>query len=182
VLKVGERQAVTLEGVRSTFTVPTADWVSNGSFGIDKSAGTAPDGAGFILWTDTPVGVFSDPCAEAKGPVVGSSVGSLADAVASIPSIDVVESPVDVTVGGQPAKKVVVTIPEDIGCEPDSFFLWYAPTVGMARYATAVGSTIRTWIVDVDGTTIWFDAETYKGAGPEPGQEIQAIVDSMRFE
>ena len=73
-------------------------------------------------------------------------------------------------------------IPEDIGCKPDSFFLWYVPTAGKARYATAIGSTIRTWIVDVDGTTIWFDAETYEGAGYEPGQEIQAIVDSMWFE
>jgi hypothetical protein len=50
------------------------------------------------------------------------------------------------------------------------------------RYATALGSTIRVWIVDVDGTPVWIDGETYKGAGPEPGQEIQQIIDSIQFE
>jgi hypothetical protein len=62
-----------------------------------------------------------------------------------------------------------------------SFDLWYAPPVGLARYATAVGSTIRTWIVDVNGTPVWIDAETFKGAGPA-GREIQQIVDSIHFE
>jgi hypothetical protein len=118
VLKMGKRQAITLEGVGFTFTVPTADWVSNGSFGIDRSAAVGPEGAGFIP---------------------GRTPRS-------------VSSPI------------------------------HAPTAGMARYATGVGSTIGTWIVDVDGTTVWFDAETYEGAGPEPGQEIQAIVDSIEFE
>ena len=62
------------------------------------------------------------------------------------------------------------------------FLLWYAPTFELARYATELGSTIRVWIVDVHGTVIWIDGETFKGAGPEPGQEIQQLVDSIRFE
>mgnify|MGYP006370842511 CR=1 FL=1 len=50
------------------------------------------------------------------------------------------------------------------------------------RYAPEGGSTIRVWIVDVDGAIGWIDGETYKGAGAEPGQEIQQIVDSIQFE
>jgi hypothetical protein len=50
------------------------------------------------------------------------------------------------------------------------------------RYATELGSTIRVWIVDVDGTLIWIDGETFKGAGSEPGQQLQQIVDSIQFE
>jgi hypothetical protein len=38
------------------------------------------------------------------------------------------------------------------------------------------------WIIEVDGSIVWIDGETYKGAGPEPGQEIQQIIDSIRFE
>ena len=29
---------------------------------------------------------------------------------------------------------------------------------------------------------VWIDGETYKGAGPGPGQEIQQIIDSIQFE
>jgi hypothetical protein len=37
-------------------------------------------------------------------------------------------------------------------------------------------------IVDVDGKLVWIDGETFKGAGPEPGQEVQRIIDSIQFE
>jgi hypothetical protein len=77
---------------------------------------------------------------------------------------------------------VVVSVRDDIACAPEQFYLWYAPGPDMARYATAKGSTIMTWIVDVDGTIVWIDGETYEGAGPGPAQEIQQIVDSIRFE
>ena len=41
---------------------------------------------------------------------------------------------------------------------------------------------MRVWIIDVDGTIVWIDGETYKGAGPGPGEEIQQIIDSIQFE
>jgi hypothetical protein len=87
-----------------------------------------------------------------------------------------------VTVGGHPAKHVVLRIREDVGCIAESFYLWYAPTGDLARYATQLGSTIRVWIVDVDGKLVWIDGETFKGAGPGPGQQIKEIVDSIQFE
>jgi hypothetical protein len=162
--------------------VPTSDWRSNGEFGIEKAAGISSDGAGFILWPDeSPVGVYSDPCGSVTGPPLGTSAAKLADAVAKVPGTDLVSGPTDVTVGGHPAKHVVLTIREDIGCTPEAFYLWYGPSNGNARYATEKGSTIRVWIVDVDGKIVWIDGETYKGAGPQPGKEIQQIVDSIQF-
>ena len=181
-LALGTRHSMTLEGVPFSFTVPTSDWVSNGTFGIDKSTGVGPDGAGFIFWVDdTPTGVFADPCAQVKAPPIGPSAADLAAAVARVPGTNLVSGPSDVTVGGYPAKHVVLTIREDVACAAKDFYLWYAPSPDVARYATALGSTIRVWIVDVDGTLVWIDGETYKGAGPRPGQEIQRIVDSIRF-
>jgi hypothetical protein len=162
--------------------VPTADWVSNGSFGIDKAAGVVPNGGSFIFWENTPDRIFREPCRLATAPSIGTSIADLAGGVTSVPGIEVVEEPSDVTVGGHAAKRVVIRIPEDIGCPAQDFHLWTAPGDAFGRYATAVGSTIRTWIVDVDGMTVWFDAETYDGAGPGPGDEIQEIVDSMQFE
>jgi hypothetical protein len=179
-LAIGQH-AMTLAGVPLTFNVAISGWVSNGEWGIDRSTGMTPDGAGFIFWsTQTPVGVFTDPCAAVKGPPLASAA-DLAAAVASLPGIDVVSGPSDVTVGGYPAKHVVITVREDVGCRAESFNLWYAPRADLARYASELGSTIRVWIVDVDGTLVWIDGETYKGAGPEPAQQIQQIIDSIRF-
>jgi hypothetical protein len=171
-----------------SFTVPTSDWVSNGQWGIDKGT-LVPDGAGFIFWPDgAPIGVYADPCAHVKAQPVGAAAADLAAAVAAIPGTDLVSGPSDVTVGGYPAKVVVITFPNDADCNgdgkllDDEFYLWYAAIEGNARYSSGIGSTIRSWIVDVDGKIVWIDGETFKGAGPEPAQEIQQIVDSIQFE
>ena len=177
------RHSMTLAGVPLSLSVPTSGWISNGDFGIDKSTGVTADGAGFIFWViQTPTGVFADPCADVKSPPVGPSPADLAAAVATVPGTDLVSGPSDVTVGGYPAKHVVLTVREDVDCNANDFYLWYAPRSDLARYATALGSTIRVWIIDVDGTLVWIDGETYKDAGPQPGQQIQQIVDSIQFE
>jgi hypothetical protein len=181
-LETGKRHAISREGVPFSLTVPTPEWTSNGMFAIDRSGGFGPLGAGFIFWSDTPVGIFTDPCAGQKGPELGTSVSDLAAAIAAIPGTVPVSGPTDVTVGGYPAKKVVIRIPHDIGCDAMSFDLWYAPTPGLGRYATAAGSTIRTWIIDVNGTPVWIDGETFEGAGLGPGREIQQVIDSIEFD
>ena len=173
---------MTLEGVPFTFTVPTPGWTSNGTFSIVTGLETTPSGAGFIFWGDAPVGAFADPCADKKGPPVGPSLAALAAAVAAVPGTELVSGPTDVTVGGYPAKQVVIAIPEDIGCPANNFMLWYAPNPELARYATAKGSQILTWIVDVNGKTVWIDGETYKGAEPARAEEIQKVIDSIRFD
>ncbi len=188
-LAVGLRHATTGGGVPYSFSVPTAGWTSNGAYGIDKSTGIDADDASFILWPDeAPIGVFADPCASVKAPPIGASAAKLAAAVAALPGTDLVSGPSDVTVGGYPAKHVVLTFGEDADCNADGqlageeFYLWYSPSEGSARYATELGSTIRVWIIDVDGAIVWIDGETFKGAGPGPEQEIQQIVDSIVFE
>jgi hypothetical protein len=61
--------------------------------------------------------------------------------------------------------------------------LWYdVDTPGDARFATRVNSTIYTWIIDVNGTFVWIDAETYENSGPDAAAEIQQIIDSIVFE
>jgi hypothetical protein len=182
-LDTGRRHSFTLEGVPFTLTVPTGDWVSNGEFGMGKSVGVGPEGAGFIFWKDDANGIFSDPCGQVKMPEVGPSAGALAMAITRIPGIKLVRSPSDITVGGRPAWFVAIRIPENIPCDAQQFYLWYdSNDPSQARFATATGSTIRVWIIDVDGVRVQIDAETYMGAGPEPAQEIQQIIDSIRFE
>jgi hypothetical protein len=131
-------------------------------------------------------GVYGDPCGGVEAEPAGPTAADLASAFATIPGTDAT-GPTDVTVGGLPAKLVVVTVPEDIGCAPNQFYLWYddiacGDDAPCSRWASALGSTTRIWIVEVDGTRLTFEAETYEGASPELEQEIQQMIDSIQFE
>ena len=177
------KHSITRNGVPLSVTLPPGDWISEHSFFLSKSVGITPEGASLVFWDANPIGVFADPCAEKKAPPAGPSATDLASAVSTLAGADLVSGPTDVTVGGRPAKHVVLTVPEDAPCgrEGREFYLWYAPP-GDERYISALGATMRVWIIDVDGKIVWIDGETYKGAGPGPGQEIQQIIDSIQFE
>jgi hypothetical protein len=183
------RQAMTLAGVRLSMDFPSAGWISNGTWGIDKGDFLAPasDSAGFFMWPDGAAdNVYSDPCAQTElNPPAGASAAERAAAVAAIPGLELVSPPSAVTVGGQPAQHVVMRVPETIGCTPNRFFLWYDaddPAAGNARHASAPGETLYEWIIEVNGTIVWIDAETPAGSGPEAAREVQQIVDSIQFE
>jgi hypothetical protein len=179
------RHSMTRGGVPLSIDVPTSGWHSEqGSF-IEKDPIATPDGVSFLFWDPSPKGVFADPCAQVPGPVVGPSTADLAAAVSTLPGTDLVSGPSDVTVGGRPAKSVVITVPEDVGCTAgeQGFHLWFADlSNGEARYATALGETVRVWIVDVNGTRLFIEGESYKGAGPEVDGEIQRMIASIQFE
>ncbi len=177
------RHTFTSGGLGFSIDIQSAGWVSNGSFGIVQSTGVKTDDLGFIFWpSEAAIGVYADPCAHTQGPVIGAFPAELAAAVAALPGTDLVDGPTDVTVGGYPAKHVAIRVRDDIGCPPMSFYMWYGATPGDARYASELGSTVNSWIVDVNGTIAWIDGETSNGAGPEPQQALQEIVDSIQFE
>ena len=178
------RQSMTRGGVKLSLEIPTAGWRSDQGVFINKEVGVAPEGASLLFWDPSPVGVFADPCARRKGPVVGPSTPDLAAAMSTLPGATLVTAPEDVTVGGHPAKRLVLTVPEDAPCgaSAEQFYIWYGAREGDERYATVRGVTLRIWIIDVDGTRLCIDTETYKGALPAREQEIQAIIDSIQFE
>ena len=146
-------------------------WLQRGPETTDPGSVWAP------VWNVD--GVVADPCTRTAGPIAQTTT-ELADTVASLPGTDLVTAPEDVTVGGHPAKHVVIKVRDDIECAPGRFFMWGVN--GIFRFATDLGETNRVWIVDVNGTRFWFEAETYKGASPELDQEIQGMVDSIQFE
>jgi hypothetical protein len=186
------RHPMTLGGVRLSIDLQTDGWISNGEFAIDKGHQDTAESAGFIFWThSSPDNVYADPCAQQEttpfpGDDPANTAAELADLVTTVPGIEVVSGPSDVTVGGRPAKHVVVRIPDNIGCDPNDFYLWYdADNPGDARYATELGSTIYVWIIEADetlGTLVWIDGETYEESGPKAEREIRQIVKSIQFE
>jgi hypothetical protein len=184
-LAIGTHTAV-IEGVPLSFSVPASGWTSDGN-ALIKGEIEQPESSVIWIWSSAPENVYADPCAHAPlSPPPSASAASLAAAVAEIPGTDLVSGPSSVTIGGRPAQHVVLKIRDDIGCDPKDAYLWYDESTGGAtggwRWAQALGTTIRVWIIEVDGKLIWIDGDTNKGAGPEPGQEIQQIIDSIQFE
>jgi hypothetical protein len=162
--------------------VPTRGWERLGSISLNKSL-SGPQGAGAIIfWTTFPDGVYADPCAHLLSTPVGPSAADLAAAVSTAPGAELVTGPSDVTVGGRVAKHLVLTVREDVGCGPGYFYAWHDVQSGPFWGMTDVGDTIRVWIVDMDGVRLFIGGETRKDAGPELEQEIQQIVESIRFE
>ncbi|MGH2462497.1 MAG: hypothetical protein ACRDFZ_02580 [Candidatus Limnocylindria bacterium] len=184
-LATGERHAVvTVEGVAFSLEVPSSSWISNGSFLIEGHPGS-PDETEMFFWTGPyPSGVYADPCGGSPAAPAGPSAGDLAGAMAAVPGLEVVAEPSDVTVGGLPAKYVELRTPEDAECSAGSFFLWYFLDGGeeVPRYVTWLGSTIRAWIIEVDGVRVLIEAETRPGETAEIAPEILEIIDSIQFD
>jgi len=179
------RHEMTLVGIPASVELSTEGWGSNGMWGLDRGNMDSADAAGFLFWPHSaPDNTFADPCAQTLlDPPAGSSAAALAAAVSTVAGTELVSGPSETTVGGYPAQYVVIKVPEDIGCAANAFYLWEdLDTVGAVRYATQKSSTIHVWIVDVDGTIVWIDAETYLASGPEVAQEIEQIVNSIQFE
>ncbi len=180
------RHSISQGGAKYSLAVTTSDWVSSGvavapdGGHLTKGGASGPSGAWLLSWTID--GVYADPCGHVAAPPAGPSTADLASAVAAIPGVTVVSGPNDVTVGGHPAKHVVIAIPEDIGCAPSEFYLWYDNvrcdgTAPCFRWASSLGETNWIWIVDVDGKRVWIEVETYKGAPTQLDAMVQDVVD-----
>jgi hypothetical protein len=151
-----------------------------GNLLISKSI-VGPQGAeGIIFWTGVNGGPRAELCGAWRGPA-DDTVADLAAAVATAPGIRLVRGPSDVTIGGYPAKHVVVIAREDVICDPGFFYEWYSECWGPCWTESNVGDTIRVWIVDVDGTPLFLEAETSIQANHYLVREIQRIVASIRF-
>ncbi|MEX0629758.1 MAG: hypothetical protein WEE67_04880 [Chloroflexota bacterium] len=170
--------SMTKSGVSFSIDFPAEGWVSHLGFRIYRGAGSPA----FIFWDNAPDGVYADPCAHVQAPPAGPSIADLAAAVSTLPGTDLVSGPTDMTIDGQPAKHVVITVREDVACGagPDGMSLWWDEQNG-GRYPDNLGDTLQVWIIDVGGATVWIDGESAAGA-TEVQQQLQEIVDSIRFE
>ena len=202
----------TVEGVRFSFVVPRTGW-ENGpiervgrtksrplfrihSLSISKSMVGGQAAEAVVFWTGFRDRTEAAPCERLLGPVIGQSTAAIATAVARAPGTKLVAGPTRVTVGGRPATHVVLTVREDLGCEPGYFFAWRPRNVCWGACwlsQSSVGNTIRVWIVDVGGTRLFIDAEMRKqhartGEAVPPRvyreveQEITKIIGSIRFD
>ena len=193
-LSLTGENSLTVDGVPFSFLVPSEGWVSgpiqklryggfwHGSLLISKSTGGGQGAEAVIYWIGFPDGKYADPCLNLLFPSVGPSAADLADSVARARAAELLAGPSDVTVGGHPAKLVTLRVLADLGCNPGFFFTWPGECWGPCWMTTDVGTTIRVWIVDVNGTRLFVAGATHADAGPDLTQEIQEIVDSIEFD
>jgi hypothetical protein len=190
VLTVG-RHPFSQNGVKFSLEVSGPGWSSSGVMvapdgGTLTKADLTPQKVWMLIWSID--GTYADPCSAVTAPPVSPSAADLAAAVAAIRGFDVVVDPEDVTVGGRPAKHVQVRLRDDIGCAPAEFQMWYdavrcAGSAPCSRWANAPGHQINDiWIVEVDGTHIWIEAETFDTATPATIAEVRQLIDSLEFE
>jgi hypothetical protein len=167
------RVDATIDGVEFSFVAPSG-WSRTEFDGMirGRALGQYFPWIAFLNRFDS---VATDPCA-GEATRVGPTVDDLATALTTIPGINA-EAPVDTTVAGLPAKLVVLTLEDEIGCSPSSFWLYGDESA----YPNSTNSTIRVWIFELNGTrySIHTDAD---GPSEEVAQEIQQIIDSIRFE
>jgi hypothetical protein len=193
---LGRRITVTEKGVTFSFRVPkTVGWSGwerfrsvptdtspGGPISLNKSI-MGPQGAeAIIYWTSFPDGDHADPCARLLSPPIGESAADLAAAVSTAPGTKLVKGPSDVALGGRPAKHVVFKVREKVGCDPGFLYAWRDVEGGALWPTTGVGDTIRVWIVDVHRARLFIAAETTEQAGSDLEQEVQQIVESIRFD
>ncbi len=187
----GSRHAVEEGGVRFSFRLPTyGGWekfssvpADGGPISLNKSI-AGPQGAeAIIYWTSFPHGDYADPCARLLNRSIGRSAAALAAAVSTAAGTTLVQGPSNVTLGGRPAKHVVLTVRKNVGCDPGFFYTWRDRQSGALWPVTSVGDTLRVWIVNVNGRLLFIEAATTRqGSGSLPLKtEVQQIVESIRF-
>ena len=164
----------------------TAEWtLMTLGFNDAQFKKTLPTDAAPWIVVDVPDNVYPDPChtdAGTPAPPVASSVDGLVTALTRMTGFDA--GPVsDVTVGGRPGKTFVLTNAintETAGCTGGAMLpMWTFP--GGAS-GTNGGATEQIWVVDVGGTPVVIDGESFPGTAPADKALIEPTVNSITFE
>lgn len=168
-----------------TVTVP-AGW-SGRSDGYVFKNGDAPGELGLSPFNVTHV--YTDACdAEGTLTAIGPTVDDLLVALAEQDGSDA-SSPVDVVVGGYPAKQVAMSIADGLDTSmcryPDEGIQIWADPAETGFFAIPVEDEARAWpayIVDVDGSrAVLLTSAPDASSSPGDIAELEAIVASITF-
>lgn len=130
--------------------------------------------------------IFNDACATYTNQVaVGPTVRNLADALTAQPGPNASE-PVETTLGGFPALRVDLTIPEGLDLQAcrmgadGGLQIWYSQFVDK-YFVLLYDGTASVYIVDVNGQRQVFLTQYRAGTTAADVEEMQAILDSIQI-
>jgi hypothetical protein len=181
------RHAMILEGIHLTVDVAKPGWTASPYGNLQKGDYGTPASIGTVFWSNAPDNVYADPCAHSHlDPAPAHTAAAMAAVVSTLAGTDLVTAPTSVSIGGASGQHVAVKIRDDITCLPSEFWRWYNDSLGAGsddfRDGARLGATISVWIFEVEGRLVWIDGETFEGATSATTAELQAIIDSIRFE
>jgi hypothetical protein len=146
---------------------------------ICTNACEQPERVGLAFWIVT--NTYADACdaAGAHDPPIGPEVDDLVAALTSMPRHEAT-TPRAVTVGGLPATYLELTAAPSLGdCALPGFRAW---TTGPDVRESPPGERDRLWVLDVQGVRVMIDLAIPPTAGAAEVAELEAVVDSLRFE
>ena len=173
-------------------TVPsgwTLDTLAAGDVQFHNTSVNGGNGAAWIV-VDVVDNVFADPCRASSGPIqppVPPTVDAIVSALTRMVGFSA--GPVtDVVVGDHTGKVVDLTNTIDTDAETCSggamLQMWttHGGQNGATNGGPNDGATDRLWVIDVDGTPVIIDGETFSETPATSRAVIEEIVQSMAFD
>jgi hypothetical protein len=181
----GVRPWLTVDGVSFSLGVPATGWVRHGGLYMSKSRHGPQQAEAMIFWAGYPRGRYVQPCDYLAPERVAATGLDVATMVSTVPGMEVVTPPSDTTLGGQPARRVDVMVRNDgWSCGPGFLFTWEGDEAsgGPLWGRTGIGDTIQLWFVEVEGAAFVVGAQFHGEGGIGLEQQVEQIIDSIRFE
>jgi hypothetical protein len=193
-------------GKQIIVTIPAPDWYGEPGGGILAKHGdtAAPDGAALIVFVGANQGlqqdlqqylyVYGHPC-HWSTTTPASPVTTVDEAVTALTSQASRDAsvPVDVTVGGNAGKSIILHVPDDAvfsDCDQGEFrtlieayefgAVTDAGEGARARYAQDPGQIDKLWVFEMGYGLVIIDATYYEGTPQSVVDELVAIVESAR--
>lgn len=133
--------------------------------------------------------IFTDACqGEADPADVGPTVDDLVTALLEQPG-PVASDPVETTLGGHPATRIDLSVPQDLDLETCRLFedgvhglqVWYSSPADK-HFVLLPDAMASVYILDVDGKRQVFLTQANAAASDEDHAELEAVLDSIRID
>ena len=165
-----------------SFTMPAGWTAQNNGQTISKH----PDESGReVGWSVSIVDrLFAEPCGADDTIEVGRTADDLVAALLALPGPQA-GAPMDITIGGRSGTRLDLTVPADLdveACDPPIGLQIWLDKSGTKYLVIGHELTSRVYTVDVDGGRFVLVAHPHPTAAPADITELEAIIESIRFE
>lgn len=162
---------------RGTFVIEGSGWESleAGAWKVGSEGG---DDASYVsLFVVEVDRVWEAPCGAENTPSPpGTTAEALGDQFAAMPEFTTLEGLAPVSAFGHDGYHLVLEVPA--GCNTDTKNVWSGGAWG-GRYYQAEGQVVEYWFLDVEGTTVMVEANSWPESSEEDVAELRAVLDTL---
>lgn len=161
---------------RGTFVIEGSGWESleAGAWKVGSEGGDdAPYVSLFVVEVDQ---VWEAPCDGGASAPAGTTAKALGDQFAAMPEFISREGLAPVSAFGRDGYHLMLEVPG--GCTDDEQNVWSGGLWG-ERYYQAEGQIVEYWFLDVEGTTVMVEANSFPESSDEDVAELRAVLDTL---